>query len=75
MTRITLDETVLTELLKPNSDVQVFDQQGNLIGLFSPVIPFDLSTIPDMSEEEIREALKMPTKSTAEVLRDLEKLK
>lgn len=75
MTRITLDQSSISRLLGTFGDVEICDENGNPIGRFSPNEKFVLSQIPSLTDEEVREALKQPTKTTAEVLRDLEKLK
>ena len=75
MTRITLDQAIIQQLLQPDGSVEVCDQQGNLVGFFRPTKPaIDLGGEAGLSEEEVQRRLKQPGRPLIELLHDLEKL-
>lgn len=75
MTRVTLDQAVISQLLQPIGSVEVCDQHGTIVGVFNPKPPtFDLSKEVGLSEDEVKRRLKQPGRPLAEMLRDLEKV-
>ena len=77
MTRITLNRTVITQLLQPDGAVEIFDEQGNIVGVFRPATEYDRAWSElDISEEEIQRRVQEPGGRTlAEIMKELEKLK
>ena len=78
MNRQTLDATVIEKLLSSNQPVQICNEAGEVVGLFSPrVDPSEFENWDSpISEEELQRRIRSegPRYSTAEVLRSLEKL-
>jgi hypothetical protein len=76
MTRITLDQAIISQLLQEQGSVEICDQHGNSVGLFRPTPPaFDLSKERGLSEEEVQRRLKLPRRPLTEILAELEKIK
>jgi hypothetical protein len=78
MDRIVLDAVLVEKLRANDQTVELIDESGTVIGLFTPKIdPDDYEGLgPDISEEELQRRMnsKEPRYSTADVLRHLERL-
>jgi hypothetical protein len=78
MTQIMLDAAVARKLLDLQTEAELCDPSGKVLGRFVPLI--DLSEweplTPDISEEELKRRMNSKERryTTEEVLKDLEKL-
>ena len=76
MTRVTLDQATISQLLQTHGSVEVCDPQGKVVGSFNPTnTTFDLSKEKVLSKEEVQRRLKQPGRPLTEILADLEKIK
>ena len=78
MDRITLDSALVGKLRQAISSIDVCDEDGNVIGFFTPRIDSsEYENIElDISDEELQRRInsKEPRYTTAQVLRHLESL-
>jgi len=75
MTQITMDHTLTTQLNRLTEQVEIVDEEGRVIGLFTPVLspPYDEAWIPPMSQSDFEAAANDgPGITTAELLQRLE---
>jgi hypothetical protein len=76
MSRMPLDPTLLTELLRIKEPVEICDPDGRVVGTFTPAArqtPFEWGR-PQISAEEIAQRLREgPGRALAEIMADLEK--
>jgi hypothetical protein len=76
MTRIVLDKKTLAKLSKPTQSVEICDEEGNLVGIFNPVVDrtaYASLKVPFTAEELDRFEKEPGGRSLAEILADLEK--
>ena len=72
MTRITVDQDLLSKLLNLTESLELHDSSGQLLGRFSPIAYLEA---PQFSEEELRRREQSDKwYTTPEVLARLEKL-
>jgi hypothetical protein len=73
MTRVLLDESLRSKLLNLKHPLQLCDDDGQIVGLLTPV-PTPCFGEPSISEEELKRIDEEPVYSTDEVISFLEKL-
>jgi hypothetical protein len=76
MTRVVLDKKTLAKLSKPARKVEIYDEEGNLVGIFAPIM--DQGTngsieVPFTNEELDRFEKEQGGRTLAEILADLER--
>ncbi|HET6883158.1 MAG TPA: hypothetical protein VFI31_23515 [Pirellulales bacterium] len=76
MTRVTLDAQTLNKLLGLAQPLDVCDESGNVLGIFTPLSERERAerARPPLTVEELARRRSEPGYSTAELLAHLEKL-
>jgi hypothetical protein len=70
MTRVRVDETLRQKLLDLQQPLELCDDAGKVVGVFTPV---STAKEPLLSEEELQRREQEPDYSTEEVLAELRK--
>ena len=76
MTRIVLDESVLSKLTASREMIEICDSQGRLRGVFQALQPGEaISLEPEIPEEEMERRARLPLhgRTLEEILADREK--
>jgi hypothetical protein len=68
MTRVLVDESLRQKLLKLQQPMELCDDAGNVVGVFTPV---STAKEPLLSEEEMQRREREPDYGTEEVLAEL----
>lgn len=77
MERITLDTATIERLTKLGSPLEIYDENGKLVGMFRPYFdPAEYDLEPKVSNEELRRRANSNERryTTAEVLEHLKRL-
>ena len=76
MTRIVLDEAVLSKLTDSREMIEICDTQGRVRGVFQALRPGErISLEPEISEEEMDRRARLPIhgRTLSEIMADWEK--
>jgi hypothetical protein len=75
MTRVVLDQSLLSMLPKSSGLVEICDAQGQIHGVFQALQPDEeISLEPEISNEELERRAKLPLhgRTLSEIMADLE---